>query len=225
MSVTDPRRGVERRIPKQAVWGSIGLHLGVLAVLVGLSLLSVPEIPAQTYAVTLVAAADLEAPLAETPAPPAQAEEENRPPPPQPTEEPLPETELPSVVEEMPAVEEPEREPARADEIGEETINVQTEGMRFVDPEYANNIVRQINRYWRPPDTARPLRAEIIFVIDRSGAVEDIHWLDRSGSTSFDLEARGAIEAAARAQAFGPLPDEYPFDKLQVSFFFDPSNR
>ena len=122
-------------------------------------------------------------------------------------------------------MEEPTREPARADETGEETINVQTEGMRFVDPEYANNIVRQINRYWRPPDTNRPLRAEIKFVIDRTGAVEDIEWLERSGSTTFDLEARGAIEAAARASAFGPLPEEYQFDKLQVSFFFDPSNR
>lgn len=224
MSERDTKRG-DLGIPREAVWGSIGLHVGLLGVLVALSFFSVAEVPAQTYAVTLVAAADVEAPLAETPAPPEQAEEENRPPPPQPTEEPLPETELPSVVEEMPQVEEREPEPARADETGEETINVQTEGMRFVDPEYANNIVRQINRYWRPPDTARPLRAEIIFVIDRSGEVEDIRWLDRSGSTAFDLEARGAIEAAARAQAFGPLPEEYPFDKLQVSFFFDPSNR
>jgi outer membrane biosynthesis protein TonB len=224
MSERDTRRA-EQDIPKEAVWGSIGLHVGLLVVLVALSFFSVPEVPAQTYAVTLVAAADVEAPLAEKPAPPEQAEEENRPPPPQPTEDPLPETELPSVVEEMPQVEEPEPEPARADETGEETINVQTEGMRFVDPEYANNIVRQINRYWRPPDTARPLRAEIIFVIDRTGAVEEVRWLDRSGSTAFDLEARGAIEAAARAQAFGPLPEEYPFDKLQVSFFFDPSNR
>lgn len=224
MSERDRERG-DLGIPKGAVWGSIGLHVGLLLVLVALSFVSVAEVPAQTYAVTLVAAADVEAPLAETPAPPEQAEEENRPPPPEPTEEPLPETELPSVVEEMPEVEERETEPARADETGEEAINVQTEGMRFVDPEYANNIVRQINRYWRPPDTARPLRAEIIFVIDRSGAVEDIRWLDRSGSTAFDLEARGAIEAAGRAQAFGPLPEEYPFDKLQVSFFFDPSNR
>lgn len=212
-------------IPSGAIWGSIALHTVVLGALLLLSALSVPEVPAQTYSVRLVAAADVEAPLAETPAPPEQSEEENRPPPPQPTDEPLPETELPSVVEEMPEVEEPVREPARADETGEETINVQTEGMRFVDPEYANNIVRQINRYWRPPDTARPLRAEIRFVIERSGAVEDIEWLERSGSTTFDLEARGAIEAAARADAFGPLPDEYQFDELQVSFFFDPSNR
>lgn len=224
MSERDTRRG-DLGIPKGAVWGSIGLHGGLLVVLIALSFVSVAEVPAQTYAVTLVAAADVEAPLAETPAPPEQAEEENRPPPPQPTDEPLPETELPSVVEEMPEVEEPEPEPARADEIGEETINLQTEGRRFVDPAYLANITNQVNRYWRPPDTNRPLGAEIRFVIDRSGAVEDIEWLERSGSTAFDLEARGAIEAAARAQAFGPLPEQYPFDKLPVSFYFDPSRR
>lgn len=218
-------RTQEGRIPRGAWLGSIGLHAALCVVLFGLSVFSVPEVPARTYAVSLVAAADLEAPLAESPAPPKQEEVENRPPPPQPTEEPLPETELPSVVEEMPETDEPEREPARADETGEETINVQTEGMRFVDPAYTNNIVRQVNRYWRPPDTARPLRAEIIFVIDRSGAVEDIRWLERSGSTTFDLEARGAIEAAARADAFGPLPEAYEYDKLQVSFYFDPSRR
>ncbi len=155
----------------------------------------------------------MQAPIRETPAPPRQAEEENRPPPPQPTDDPIPQTELPSVVEEVPQVDEPE------------ALNVQTEGARFVDPEYANNIVRQINRYWRPPDTARPLEAEIRFVIKRSGEVIDVEWLRRSGDASFDLEARGAIEAAARADVFGELPSAFPFDELQVSFFFDPSSR
>ena len=225
MTTTRKERRNEERIPRGAWLGSIGLHLALFGTLFALSFFSVPEVPARTYAVNLVAAADLEAPLAETPAPPQQEEEENRPPPPQPTEEPLPETELPSVEEEMPETEEPEREPARADEVGEETINLQTEGLRFVDPAYLGNITDQVNRYWRPPDTSRPLRAEIRFVIDRSGAVTDIEWLERSGNTAFDLEARGAIEAAARADAFGPLPEAYPFDRLPVSFYFDPSRR
>jgi outer membrane biosynthesis protein TonB len=219
------RESPERKIPPAAVWGSLGLHAAVSAVLISFSLTSTPPLTAQTYQVRLIAAADLQAPLRETPAPPRQAEEENRPPPPQPTEDPLPRTELPSVVEEVPQVEEPVREPARADETGEEALNVQTEGARFVDPEYANNIVRQINRHWRPPDTARPLEAEIRFVIARSGEVSDVQWLRRSGDSRFDLEARGAIEAAARADAFGPLPEAFPFDELQVSFYFDPSSR
>lgn len=219
------RENPEQRIPPVAMWGSLGLHVFVLAVLLGFSVRATPPLTAKTYQVRLIAAADLQAPLRETPAPPRQAEEENRPPPPQPTDDPIPQTELPSVVEEVPQVEEPVREPARADETGEEALNVQTEGARFVDPEYANNIVRQINRYWRPPETARPLEAEIRFVIDRTGEVSDVEWLRRSGDVTFDLEARGAIEAAARADVFGPLPEAFPFDQLQVSFYFDPSSR
>lgn len=219
------RDNPENRVPPAAIWGSLGLHGLLIAVFVLLSASSTPELTAQTYQVRLIAAADLQAPLRETPAPPRQAEEENRPPPPQPTDDPIPQTELPSVVEEVPEVEEPVTEPARADEVGDEALNVQTEGARFVDPEYANNIVRQINRYWRPPDTARPLRAEIKFVIERSGEVIDVEWLRRSGDATFDLEARGAIEAAARAAVFGPLPEAFPFDQLQVSFYFDPSSR
>lgn len=225
MHELDDGRARDRQVPKGAIWGSLGLHGVLIALVVGLSVFSVPEVPAQTYAVRLVAAADLEAPLAETPAPPKQAEEENRPPPPQPTDEPVPKTELPSVVEEMPRTEEPEREPARSDESGDEAVNVQTEGMRFVDPEYANNIVRQIHRYWRPPDTSRPLSAEVVFVLDRSGKVVEVEWIRRSGNTAFDLEARGAIEAAGRAEAFGPLPEEWPADEMRIQFFFDPSTR
>lgn len=219
------REKLEGKIPRAAVWGSLGLHAAVFVILISFSISSTPPLTAQTYQVWLIAAADLQAPLREKPAPPRQAEEENRPPPPQPTEDPLPQTELPSVVEEVPQVEEPVREPARADDTGEEALNVQTEGARFVDPEYLNNIVRQINRYWRPPDNARPLEVEIRFVIHRSGEVSDVQWLRRSGDSTFDLEARGAIEAAGRADAFGPLPEAFPLDELRVSFYFDPSSR
>ncbi len=53
--------------------------------------------------------------------------------------------------------------------------------------------------------------------------MEDVAWVRRSGNPAFDLEARGAIEAAGRRQAFGSLPEGYPSDVLRVSFFFDPS--
>jgi hypothetical protein len=45
----------------------------------------------------------------------------------------------------------------------------------------------------------------------------------RSGVYAFDLEAMGAIEAAATARAFGPLPTGYGEDVLPVVFSFDPS--
>jgi len=52
-----------------------------------------------------------------------------------------------------------------------------------------------------------------------------MEWVRRSGDLTFDLQARGAIEAAGRSLAFGPLPETYLRDRLRVSFYFDPSSR
>jgi hypothetical protein len=67
------------------------------------------------------------------------------------------------------------------------------------------------------------LRAEVSFFIHRDGAVTHFQFVRRSGNFGFDLEAQGAIEAAANTGAFGPLPEGFPDDVLFVSFFFDPA--
>ena len=54
----------------------------------------------------------------------------------------------------------------------------------------------------------------------RNGTVADVRFITRSGNYAFDLEAQGAIGAAA--QAFGPLPAGFPDDALTVIFSFDP---
>lgn len=218
------RRDDEDGLPQRAVGGSVLLHA-----LVGLALVrAAPSVAApaepKTYRVKLVAAAAEEAPVRQDPKPAEAAEEEHRPPPPEPSPKRKPETERPKTVEER-EVAEPSKEPARAREEGEEAVNVQLPGANFAFPRYLENIIRQVQRYWRPPTGGRHLRAEISFVIHRDGSVSDLEWIRRSGVASFDLEARGAIEAAGRAKAFGPLPDDYPRDRLRVSFFFDPSVR
>lgn len=220
----EPRRDEDRHLPPAAVLASVLLHAGagLLFLRASPSLASTP--PPQTYQVKLVAQMDEEAPVRQDPQPAEAAEEEHRPPPPEPSPLPKPETELPSVEKEE-EVPEPTKEPARAEEQGEETVNVQLDGRTFPFPDYLENIISQVNRYWRPPSGARSLEAEIAFVIDRNGSVTDIEWVHRSGDLTFDLEARGAVEAAGRAQAFGPLPERYPRDRLRVSFFFDPSTR
>lgn len=218
-------RSDERRLPPSAVAGSVTVHVALVAfvLLVGPAIPS--AIPPRTFRVRLVAAADQRAPERQDPAPARVAEEEHRPPPPQPEVERQPETETPAVVREEPPVERPEREPARASEEGEETVNVQLDGAIFPFPSYLNNIIRQVERYWRPPADSRALRAELVFVILEDGSVTEIEWIRRSSDPVFDLQAKGAIEAAGRHQAFGPLPDGYPRDRLRVSFFFDPSRR
>jgi protein TonB len=103
---------------------------------------------------------------------------------------------------------------------GTDVATVQTEGIDFPFPGYLNNIVRQIALRFNPSDANSGRRAEVRFVIRRDGSVIGIGFVTRSGSYAFDLEAQGAVEAAA--SQFGPLPDGFRDDALPVVFSFDP---
>jgi protein TonB len=104
---------------------------------------------------------------------------------------------------------------------GTDVANVRTEGIEFPYPSYLQNIVRQIAMRFDPPRRGA-LSAEVTFLIRRDGSVADIRISSRSGNFEFDQDAMGAVEAAARAGAFGPLPDGFPDDVLPVIFSFDP---
>ena len=104
---------------------------------------------------------------------------------------------------------------------GTDVATVRTEGIEFPYPAYLQNIVRQIAQRFDPPRRGA-LSAEVTFLLRRDGSVADIRMSTRSGNFEFDQEAMGAIEAAARANAFGPLPDGFPDDVLPVIFSFDP---
>jgi periplasmic protein TonB len=104
---------------------------------------------------------------------------------------------------------------------GADVASIKTEGAEFPDPAYLSNIVRQIALNFHPRNPGA-LHAEIVFLIRRDGSVPMVNFRQRSGSYAFDLEARGAIEAAANAKAFGPLPAAWADDALTVIFTFDP---
>lgn len=111
--------------------------------------------------------------------------------------------------------------PGETPSTGTDPVTVKTPGMTFAYPEYLRNLVAQIYRRWdRPRGGTR--RAEVFFMIMRDGSVRDIRFITPSGDFTFDLNAQGAIESAANAGAFGPLPDGYPQDVLPVSFYFEP---
>jgi outer membrane biosynthesis protein TonB len=86
---------------------------------------------------------------------------------------------------------------------------------------YLQNVVRQIALQFRPPPNSA-LRAEVTFLIRRDGSISGLRLVSRSGSFSFDQDAMGAVEAAARTNAFGPLPQGFTDDVLPVIFSFDP---
>jgi protein TonB len=97
---------------------------------------------------------------------------------------------------------------------------VRTDGIEFPYPGYLNNIVRQIALNFSPP-AGSSLSADIKFTIRRDGSIADVRVVRASGDYEFDLEARGAVEAAA--PRFGALPSGYNEDALPVTFSFDPA--
>ena len=99
---------------------------------------------------------------------------------------------------------------------------MRTEGIDFPYPGYLNNIVRQVAVRFKPDNPRAALRAEVMFVIRRDGSVADVRFITSSRNYGFDLEAQGAIDAAARSGAFGPLPSGFSDDALTVIFSFDP---
>ena len=105
---------------------------------------------------------------------------------------------------------------------GADVATVRTEGIDFPYPGYLNNIVRQVAVRFNPDNPRAALRAEAMFVIRRDGSVADVRLITSSRNYAFDLEAQGAIDAAAKSGAFGPLPAGFPDDALTVIFSFDP---
>lgn len=103
---------------------------------------------------------------------------------------------------------------------GTDVATVRTEGIDFPFPGYLDNIVRQVALNFRPRNPGA-LKADVFFFIRRDGSVTGFRFLSSSGNFAFDLEAQGALEAAARR--FGPLPADFSDDILPVTFSFDPA--
>lgn len=105
---------------------------------------------------------------------------------------------------------------------GTDVVTVRTNGIEFPFPGYLSNIVRQIALRFKPEQPNAPLRAEVFFLLHRDGQISELRVTAQSGDYAFDLDARGAIEAAANDRAFGPLPAGFRNDVLPVTFSFDP---
>ena len=115
------------------------------------------------------------------------------------------------------------RNPDPASKVGGEGLDVHMAGDEFPYPEYLENIIRQLNRYFRW--TGANLTAQVGFEIMRDGTVRGIRVQKKSGNINFDLEAISAIEQAGKRGAFGPLPKGWVNDRLAISFRFEPTGR
>ena len=108
---------------------------------------------------------------------------------------------------------------------GADDANVDTPGIEFPYPYYTNNIVRQLLLQFG--QSSANFTAEVRFVIRRDGSVdpESIKLVSSNGNYTFNSRALGAVEAAANAKAFGPLPPGFSEDILPVTFRFSPQSR
>jgi len=113
--------------------------------------------------------------------------------------------------------------PGETPSTGTDVATIKTPGLAFPFPEYLRNIVTQVYQRWDRASAKQSNFAEISFLILRDGSVRDIHFVTRSGSFAFDIDAHGAIEAAGNSRAFGQLPDGWEADVLPVSFYFKPT--
>lgn len=105
---------------------------------------------------------------------------------------------------------------------GTDAANIDTPGIDFDYPYYTNNIVNELVR--RFGAMAGSLEVEVRFVIKRDGTVDpsSIKIVTPSGNYSFDQRGLTAVETAANAKVFGPLPKGFNEDILPVTFRFSP---
>lgn len=103
---------------------------------------------------------------------------------------------------------------------GTDVTTLVQDGIDFPYPVYLNNMIRQIAIEFGVQNLR--LTAEFSFLIHRDGSVSEIKLLKSSGRSSFDLDARGAIEAVGNSRKFGPLPSGFTDDVLPVYYTFTP---
>lgn len=106
---------------------------------------------------------------------------------------------------------------------GGEGLNVQMEGDEFPFPEYLENVIIQLNRFFRWTGAGN-LEAHVGFYILRDGSVKGLKVQRRSGNINFDLAAMSAVEQAGMRNSFGPLPEGFQRDTLPILFKFIPPN-
>lgn len=216
---------------RKAVALSFGIHALILVPMVVFARSPQP-IEFETVKVTLVSPPPADAVQPETP-PVVETQPEPEPEPEQPEPEPEvtveeePEPEPPTEVE-KPKTETPP-EPVKTEtqprteevpeeaETGGEGLNIATEGREFPYPDYLENVIVQVNRYFRWADESRP-KGVVYFEILPDGSVRNIRMAQSSGNFRFDIGVQGAVETAGNRRAFGPLPDGYaaPFLPIQI---------
>lgn len=95
--------------------------------------------------------------------------------------------------------------------------------LREVDESYYANVIRQINRCFRPPPGSGGGEAIVAFSIGADGQVSAVRLEESSGDSDLDSEALDAIRDCAGRGRFGPLPEGLDPVPLPIRFTFGSS--
>ena len=241
----------ERGRQRRALLASAFIHVGLIAAIWAITSRGEQVPPMRVYAVNIISPPPQEfgEPRPAVPQPEAEPEPEEEPepaedepepePPPTPTPTPAaqppprqepPRPPTPTPTPPAPPRQAPVQEPTPSTgrqpdpaSAGGENIDMQLRGVECPTPDYCNNIIRQINRYFRSPGSGAAGNADIYFQINRDGSIADLRLVSSTGGAGFRLAVLEAVEQAGINRAFGPLPQAYGADQLPVSFFFRPA--
>ncbi len=83
---------------------------------------------------------------------------------------------------------------------------------------YLANLRRRVQQNWNPNTPDQRRQAVIGFTISRSGQISNMRILQTSGSPQTDAETILAIQ---RAAPFGALPEQFPYNQLEIEFTFN----
>lgn len=226
--------------------GSLAVHGAVVVLALILSLGEPEQIEFMTFQVDIVAAPPEQ--VRDTPVPPTEeivVETPNPTPPPQPEvttpppvvedvvpdpePDPTPPEPDPTPPEPDPVPEVRDDPPAAAAEPEEDTelsaaeVTIRMQGIQRDFPVYYRNIQTQIERCFRPPPGVNGVETTIYFEIRPNGRSAEERFEARSGNSSFDFEALRAIaDCAGRNAAFGPLPEDWQYERMPILFTFRP---
>jgi hypothetical protein len=81
---------------------------------------------------------------------------------------------------------------------------------------YCTNIVRQVRRFFRAPESASGGSGNVCFRIMRDGSVAEISTERVRGGAAFRLALMEAAEQAGNRKAFGVLPSAFGGEELPV---------
>ncbi len=221
-------RGSRQRPGKVALTSSIVLHVSLIGAVLIAAKTSRAEEPTAQFQTFRIAISSPPPQVAGEPEPaPAKPAIAKQPKPPEvtPKKSPVKKT-APAIVDAKPAT------PKKAEPVkgknpkpgaaqGGDGLNVLMEGEEFPFPNYLENIIRQVDRFFRPLGEGN-LETEVGFYIRRDGSVSGLRVHKKSGNSLFDIQAVESVEQAAKRGLLGALPKEFPRDSLGILFKFVP---